>query len=410
MQAVQNPFSVAAHYPGKFDEGRLEAWTAQLRAQLAAPEVTLGLVFMTPEYFPHARLALEIVQIRARIPLLIGCSSNSLIAGDREIEDSPGLALGLYNLPGAQLRATRFNQKQVEEGSSKDYWPAKTGLNRTQTNGWLVFADPFHLDAESWLRTWNAAYAPLPVVGGLASGDYPGELTQVYHNGEVFEEGGIALSVGGQVELGHVLSQGCTPIGETWTITKSEKNLILQIGNRPAYQVLAETFSHLTPDEQKKARGNLFVGLAASEYHDDFHRGDFLVRNLIGADPQSGVLAVQAFPRTGQTIQFQRRDAMTGTEDICDLLQRTHKKIETQTIYGGCLCSCNGRGHRLFGEANHDAMHVQKEFGPMGLAGFFCNGEIGLVGEKNFLHGYTASLGLFVKKHTEQRSGSGNPM
>jgi small ligand-binding sensory domain FIST len=398
MQAVRNPFSVAGHFSGKFDEARLEAWVSELRAQLAAPQATLGLVFMTPEYFQNAQLALEIVQVRARLPLLVGCSSNSLIAGDREIEDSPGLALGLYYLPGAQLKAFHFTQKQVEEFNGPGYWPGKTGISNDQISGWLVFADPFNMDAEAWMRTWNASYAPLPVVGGLASGDYPGELTQVYHNCEVYEEGGMAIAFGGQVALGHVLSQGCTPIGDTWTITKSERNLILQIGNRPAYQVLAETFSHLTPEEQKKARGNLFIGLAASEYHEDFHRGDFLVRNLIGADPQTGVLAVGGFPRAGQTIQFQRRDAASSTEDICDLLQRTHKKLQNHTIYGGCLCCCNGRGHRLFGEASHDATHVQKEFGPMGLAGFFCNGEIGRVGEKNFLHGYTASLGLFVKK------------
>jgi small ligand-binding sensory domain FIST len=397
MQAVQNQFSVAAHYAGKFDEARLEAWTTELRGQLGGPAMSLGLVFMSPEYFPHAKLALEVLQVTARIPLLAGCSSNSLIAGDKEMEDSPGLVLGLYHLPGAELQAVHFTQRQVEEFTGPEYWPGQTGLSSESANGWLVFADPFHLDAETWLRSWNASYAPLPVVGGLASGDYPNELTQLYYNGDVYEEGGLALAIGGQVALAHVLSQGCTPIGETWTITKSERNLIHEIGNRPAYQVLAETFSQLSAEDQKKARGNLFIGLAANEYREDFQRGDFLVRNLIGADPQSGVLAVGAFPRTGQTIQFQRRDAATGTEDICDLLQRTHKQLQNQTIYGGCLCSCNGRGHRLFGEANHDAQHVQKEFGPIGLAGFFCNGEIGLVGEKNFLHGYTASLGLFVK-------------
>ena len=66
------------------------------------------------------------------------------------------------------------------------------------------------------------------------------------------------------------------------------------------------------------------------------------------------------------------------------------------TVYGGCLCSCSGRGQNLFGRPNHDAQMVQQRLGPMGLAGFFCNGEIGPVGEKSFLHGYTASLALFA--------------
>src|SRR5439155_22573817 len=155
----------------------------------------------------------------------------------------------------------------------------------------------------------------------------------------------------------------------------------------------------LPPAEQEKARGNLLIGLVMNEYLEVFHRGDFLVRNLIGGDPNSGVLAVGALPRTGQMMQFQRRDADAANEDMSELLTFTKKQLGTATIYGGCLCCCNGRGKNLFGHPNHDAGLVQKELGPMGLAGFFCNGEIGPVGGKHYLHGFTASLALFVKKY-----------
>jgi small ligand-binding sensory domain FIST len=162
--------------------------------------------------------------------------------------------------------------------------------------------------------------------------------------------------------------------------------------------VLAETFQKLPPAEQQKTRGNLFIGLVVNEYLEDFHRGDFLVRNLIGGDPNSGVLAVGATPRAGQTMQFQRRDAVAATEDMNELLSRAKKQLADSTIYGGCLCCCNGRGQNLFGSPNHDAELVKKQLGPIGLAGFFCNGEIGPIGQKNFLHGNTALLALFVKK------------
>jgi len=395
---MQNEHSVVAHWSGDFDEARLQTWAEQLRSQLAAPQVSLGLVFMSAKFFPDAAQVLELLRVHARIPLLAGCSSQSLIAGGHEVEENAGLVLGLYFLPEATLHAFHLTQEQLEEATGPSYWHLETGLDPDQINGWLVFADPFRLDCESWLRSWNEAYAPLPVLGGLASGDPSEQLTQNYLNGQVFEEGVVAVAVGGGVQLTGVISQGCTPIGETWTITKAEKNFIHAIGNRPAYEVLAETFNKLPSAEQQKSRGNLFVGLVVNEYLDEFHRGDFLVRNLIGADPKSGALAVGASPRAGQTIQFQRRDAATGTEDITALLQQKHLQLGGKTIYGGCLCSCNGRGARLFGEPNHDAGHVQREFGAIGLAGFFCNGEIGPVGEKNFLHGYTAALALFVKK------------
>ncbi len=242
---MQNPFAVTAHWDVGFEEARLQSWAEQLRNQLRAPRVSLGLVFMTPRFFPEAVQVLEILRVHAQIPLLVGCSSASVIVGDQEIEETAGLAVGLFALPGAELQALHFTQAQTEEANGPGYWHLETGLHPEQTNGWLVFADPFHLDAESWLRGWNEAYAPMPVLGGLASGDHSEQVTQVYLNGEVFEEGGVAVSFSGDTKLSGVISQGCTPVGNTWTITRVERNLIHEIGNRPAYEVLVETFHEL---------------------------------------------------------------------------------------------------------------------------------------------------------------------
>jgi small ligand-binding sensory domain FIST len=395
---MNNEFSVAAHWAGDFDEAALQKWAEDLRRKLTASHVSIGLVFMSPRFFSNAKQVLEILRVHAQIPLLAGCSSQSLIVGGEELEENPGITLGLYALPGAQLKAIHFTQEQVEEANGPGYWQLETGIAPEATNGWLAFIDPFHLDSEAWLHTWNEAYAPLPVIGGLASGDFTEQHTQVYLNGDAFDEGGVAISFGGDVKLASVISQGCTPIGETWTLTKVERNIIHEIGNRPAYEVLAETFNSLSPHEQRTARDNLFIGLVVNEYLEDFHRGDFLIRNLLGADRHSGSIAVGALPRLGQTVQFQRRDAKAAEEDMNELLDRAKKKLEGAKIFGGCLCSCNGRGRGLFGKPNHDAENVQQRFGPVGVAGFFCNGEIGPIGEKNFLHGFTASLALFVKK------------
>lgn len=395
---MNSEFSTAACWQGDFDENGLRDWAEKLRAQLGTHPVSLGLVFMSPKFFPHAQATLEILRVHARIPLLAGCSSTALVAGSREFEEATGIVLALYSLPGAELKGFRFTQTQVEEADDAAYWPSESGVEPKRTNGWLAFIDPFHLDAESWIRSWNAAYAPVPVFGGLSSGVFSEQSTQVYLNGEVFDDGGVAVSIGGDVKLSGVISQGCTPIGETWTLTRVEQNLIHQIANRPAYAVLAETVQQLSLADQQKARGNLFIGLVVNEYLEDFHRGDFLVRNLIGGDPNSGVLAVAALPRAGQTMQFHRRDAAAANEDMGELLAHAKEKIGGAAIYGGCLCCCNGRGKNLFGTANHDAELVQKEFGPLGLGGFYGNGEIGPVGEKNYLHGFTASLALFVKK------------
>ncbi len=399
-----NGYSVAGISEGNLDEEAIKDWARGLRERLSAPEVTFGLVFMTPHYFEESRNVLELLRLHARIPILAGCSSNGLIADGRELETRPGLTLGLYYCPETHLDVCRFTEDQVNNAEASTFWHSKSGVTPEQSNGWLVFVDPFHMDGEAWLRQWNQAYPALPVFGGLASGDHSANRTQLYWNGDVYEEGGIGISFRGRTSLTGVISQGCTPIGDTWTITKAEGNVIHEIGNRPAYQVLLETFDELPPEAKKKTRGNLFVGIVVNEYLDEFHRGDFLIRNLIGADPQTGSLVVGGFPRNGQTLQFQRRDAETADEDLQTLLTQTADRLQNRVTYGGCLCSCNGRGQGLFGVPDHDAATVQSHFRDLGVTGFFCNGEIGPVGDQNFLHGYTASLALFVDRQEENAS------
>lgn len=395
---MKNGFSTAGLWTGSSDLREIAGWAKGLRQELSPAKVDLGLLFLSPRYFEAAEDIVRSIRVSAEIPILIGCSSNSLIVGQEEIEDESGISLGLYSLPGAQLSPVRFLQSQIEEWNGAGYWRMETGITPERINGWLTFADPFSVDAERWLKQWDDAFRGIPILGGLASGDYAARQTHIYLNDQVYEEGGVALAIGGDVELAGIISQGCTPIGETWTITKTDTNIILEIGNRPAYEVLIETVSALPLAEQAKTRGNLFIGLVMDEYRDEFQRGDFLIRNILEADAETGVIAIGAIPRPGQTMQFQRRDAEASTEDMTVLLRRAQNQLAGRRVLGGCLCSCNGRGHRLFGPIHHDASHVQQAFGPMGLAGFFCNGEIGPIGGHNFLHGYTASLALFVER------------
>ena len=149
---MNTDYSVSGHWQGDFDEAGMRQWAENLRSQLHAPQVSLGLVFMTPRFFSNAEQVLEILRVHARIPLLVGCSSLSLVAGNEEIEDNAGVALALYSLPGAELHGCYFSQPQVEDADGPAYWRLATHIEPDHTNGWLAFMDPFHLDSESWLR------------------------------------------------------------------------------------------------------------------------------------------------------------------------------------------------------------------------------------------------------------------
>src|SRR5262249_52024738 len=149
-------------WEGDFDEVALRSWAENLRKQLAPQPVSLGLVFMSPRFFSNAAQVLEILRVHAQIPLLAGCSSAGVIAGNDEIEDNAGLALAIYSLPGAELKGVRFTQEDLDAAEDKNYWPKHLGVKPESCNGWLAFVDPFNIDADTWLSSWNAAYPTLP--------------------------------------------------------------------------------------------------------------------------------------------------------------------------------------------------------------------------------------------------------
>jgi len=328
--------------------------------------------------------------------LLVGCSGQGIIGTAAEVEAAPALAMLQLRFPGASFSGSHLTQdtlSQLADGASLE---EITGVPADAVNAWMVIADPFRLDVERLLALFEDGYPRKTLIGGLASAGPSDRGTCVFLNGSVLQEGAVAVAVGGALSLRAVVSQGATPIGKPWTITAAEDNVLETIGGRPAYEVLVETVEGLDQDVRERAARNLLVGLAMNEYRDVHARGDFLIRNLVGVDREHGALAVSAYPRAGQTVQFQMRDGEAADEELVAMLRQERERLGGQQPAAALLCSCNGRGLGLFGTPNHDAQRIAESFGPLPLAGFFCNGEIGPVGGKTFLHGFTACLALFV--------------
>jgi small ligand-binding sensory domain FIST len=379
-----------------------EHWNAALERALVQVEgnpVDVALLFASGEYIEHYPEMLQIVRRATGATILLGCSGEGVIGPRVEMEQAPALSLLTLSLPGATLRSVRFTEEMVRSCHTPQQWHVALELPPDDLNAWLIFADPFHMDCETLISSLSLAYPGVPTLGGLASNDVVERRTYVFYNDEVCDEGGVALAIGGPYTLLPLVSQGCEPIGEPWTITDVQDNgMIATISNRSAYELLVETFKDLTPELQRRAQRNLFVGLAADEYRDNFERGSFLIRQLIGVDRRNGALAIGAQPRMGQTIQFQMRDASTADLDLKELLIQARTKLDGQQPIAGILCTCNGRGEGMFGVPDHDAEAIAQAFGSLPLTGLFCSGEFGPVGKRSFLHGFTACLALLIKR------------
>jgi small ligand-binding sensory domain FIST len=383
------PRAASRVFVGKYSEQAVVEVAERLRHEIGT-NASLGFLFLTQEWRPHVEDTLELIRLHGHVPQLVGCSGWGFIGSRREIEHQPGFSLILFSLPSESFAVVQISEAQAEEATGAEYWYEATGLSSEKVSSWLVLANPYFGGVESWLNEWSAAYPQIPILGGLASAT--NSEIFLLRDGEVSTAPLLAIALKQGLVVRPLVSQGCRPIGDPSPITKAEENLILEIGNLPAYQALEAAFLSIPADQRVSVRNNLFLGLAISEYIDDFKQGDFLIRNILGADPQIGALAVGAYPRVGQTVQFQLRDSKSAREDLVLASERVKQGLSGPI--GILLFSCAGRGKGLFGTSDHDAETLASILGDLPLAGFFCNGEIGPVGRKAFLHGYTASAAV----------------
>lgn len=365
--------------------------TAKSALAEAGGKVTLGFVFASSDYGDSLPDFLELLQLHGHIPTLIGCSGSGMVGIDREAESVSGFSLLLLNLPQTKIHIRELDNTAGEPCD----WRRAIGVYPGDVDAWIAFCDPFGFPVEPWLANWNEAYPGVPVLGGLCSG--AGETSDhvfVVHDRTVLSPGhGLLVGFKGGVTIRPLLSQGCRPIGEPLTVTGSNGNLVLALGGKPAYTALSEAFETLNDREKDRAQGNLFAGLASSEYIEEFKQGDFLIRAILGADANSGAVALGAYPRVGQTLQWQVRDRVTADAALRETLLR--EKGRRPPPFASLVFACNGRGKDLFGAPNHDAHALSQIIGSHPSSGLFCNGEIGPIGPKSYVHGYTVAMALF---------------
>jgi small ligand-binding sensory domain FIST len=357
-------------------------------------DVDLAVLFFSAHHARAAEVLGRTVQKRLRPGCLIGCIAESVIGGNREIEESPAISLWVSRWARPVAMAPfHLVLERTADGPSLFGWPDElTGAGGDTAV--LLLGDPFTFPIELFLRRVNEDAPGVRVLGGMASGIHgPGQCRLLFQNG-VKDQGAIGVLLQGEVGLRSIVSQGCRPIGRPFVITRAKDNLILELGGKTPLSLLQALWPTLTAEEQQLFRQGLHIGRVLNEYQSDFQRGDFLVRNVLALERDTGALAITDRVRVGQTVQFHVRDAATADEDLHALL-RLDLSAHDRKPGAALLFTCNGRGTRLFSEPDHDALALRAEAGDLPLAGFFAQGELGPIGKQNFIHGFTASIALF---------------
>lgn len=344
------------------------------------PEPDLVVLFAT---VAHAGSFEQMVATAARLlrpHCLIGAVAVAVLGLGREVEESPGVSL---------WAATGIGPVEpVRLVASRGAW---AGLPASAAEGertLLLIPDPFTFPADRFVDDVALSHPQLLVIGGLASGGVRVGGNRLALGPAVYREGAIAALLSPGVAVLPVVSQGCRPVGQPYTVTKGEGNLLVELGGVAALRRLQDMVTQASPDDRSLMSQGIHLGRVIQEQRLDFTRGDFLIRGVMGADEESGVIAVGDEVTVGSTVQFQVRDADSADEDLRALL--AGHDAEAALVF-----TCNGRGLSLFGEPDHDATVIGETTGASALGGMFCAGEIGPVGGRSFLHGYTASIVLF---------------
>lgn len=319
---------------------------------------------------------------------LVAQTASSIVGGPREVEDEPALAAFAARLPQSTVRPVGLELTTRGDAAAIAGWPEDVSAARARGETLLLLADPFSFPADAFLRALDQGAPDLAVIGGLASAARGRGGNRLALDGEVRHEGAVGAFLSG-VEVRTVVSQGCRPVGQPFVVTAADGNVIAELAGRPALARLRETAETSSERDRDLLRRGLHLGIVVDEQRDHFDRGDFLIRNVVGVDAAKGSLAVGDVVDVGRTVQFHVRDAVAADEDLREMVAGIDE------AGGALLFTCNGRGRNLFDAPDHDAGLVDRLLGPLPLAGCFCAGEIGPVGGRNFLHGFTASLAIF---------------
>ncbi|MCU1374376.1 MAG: hypothetical protein JWO68_1662 [Actinomycetia bacterium] len=315
-----------------------------------------------------------------RPKVLIGCTAGTVVGVDREVEDHPAISLWAGRIP--TVEAHLLVAEHTVDGAAITGFPAQLP---DDAEAIIVLADPFSFPAEELLEGLrDQVGVDLPVIGGLASAARGPGGNRLVLDGDIVTTGAVAVVIGG-VGVDTVVSQGCRPIGDPMVVTSSDGTMIKELAGRNALERVQDVLRALPPDDVALAQRGLHLGRVIDERKATFERGDFLIRNVLGADPSTGAVAVDDEVDVGSTVQLQVRDADSADDDFRHLLF-------AQSADGVLLFTCNGRGTNLFGDEDHDAQVLSDHLGRVPLAGMSCAGELGPIGGRSFLHGFTASV------------------
>ncbi len=374
----------------------IAACVSSIQRQLDGDTADLAVVFVSAHHQERYGDIPGIVRGQLGVKNILGCSGGGIIGNGQEVEQQPALSITAASLPDVVIDGFHIKGDALPDlDAGPQLWEDLMQVAKSDDPQFVILADPFSFPVQNLILGLDFAFDRSAKIGGLASGARQQGQNALFLNDEVYSDGAVGVGLHGNIVVDTVVAQGCRPIGSPMRITGSQRNLLQELDGKRPLDVLRELFQQLDERDRGLMRNSLFLGVVMDEFIDQPQHGDFLIRNVMGMDENSGAVAIGELLKEGQLVQFHLRDAETSAEDLVAVLERYAGENRENQAQGALLFSCLGRGQHLYGKPNHDSEVFKDKLGSVPLGGFFCNGEIGPVSGTTFLHGYTSSFGIF---------------
>jgi len=365
-------------------------------------DVDLVVGFVAPHFVDFFDDVPALVKEAFGAKTFIGCSAGGLIGGGQEVEQEPCVTFTAASLPDVTITPFHITADAMPDlDGSTDGWEDVVGVKKSENPSFILIPDPFSVRSGDVIQGLDYAFPDAVKIGGLASGAHEPGANALFLDEKVLREGCIGIALTGNIVVDTVVAQGCKPIGKPLRVTRSKKHILFELDGEPAIMTLKKVMDGLSDVDKQLAREAMLLGLVMQEDKDKHSAGDFLIRNILGIEQTSGAIVVAEILDDARTVQFHVRDAATSADDLRLLLKKYRDEEldgNADSVSGALLFSCLGRGSFMYGRSNHDSDCFRAYLGAVPLGGFFCNGEIGRVGNNTYLHGYTSSFGIFRPK------------
>ena len=326
-----------------------------------------------------------------------GCGSIGVVANGREIERGPSVAVLV--LSGDTLQASRVFVPQLRR-RGREAAEELAALVRPKlgaVNLLCLFPDTYNFEPDSFLATISRELPSVAIVGGGATED--GSVGETFQFcGDVVSSNSIAgMLLAGDFDIHTGAALACAPLGGTHQVTAARDNIVLELDGRSAYEVFAEAAGPLAAD-LPRALAFVFLGIPVEKGCERLERGKFYVRNITGASPAHGAIAVAHRPQPGDTVGFVLRDGERSRNELKATLESLTMSVSNPSGFG-LYFDCISRGSELYGMPDHDAAYIGQYFGQLPVAGFFTGFEIGPLGSGTGLLQYSGVLTIVSERH-----------